>query len=69
VCFEDAAVQEALIAALPVARLHRRIGKLELLSHAFLSEDGAAQATIFADGTYVTPTSPMGRARSTKSAS
>ncbi len=54
VAFEDAAVQEALAAALPVTRLHRRIGKLELLSHAFLSEDGAVQATTFSDGTRVT---------------
>ena len=51
--FEDAAVQEALAAALPVARLHRRVGRLELVSHEFLSEDGAAQATAFADGTRV----------------
>lgn len=52
--FEDAAVQEALAAALPVTRLHRRIGKLELLSHEFLSEDGALQTTTFADSTRVT---------------
>jgi hypothetical protein len=51
--FEDAAVQEALAVALPVARLHGRIGMQELLSHEFLSEDGAVQATTFADGTRV----------------
>jgi hypothetical protein len=50
---EDVSVQEALAAALPVTRLHRRIGKQELLAHEFLSEDGAVQATTFADGTRV----------------
>ena len=53
VAFEDAAVQEALAAALPVTKLHRRIGPLELVSHEFLSDDGAVQATVFADGTRV----------------
>ena len=51
--FEDAAVQEALTAALPVSKLHRRIGKLEMLSHEILSEDGGVQATTFSDGTRV----------------
>jgi hypothetical protein len=51
--FKDAAVQEALAVALPVTRLHRRIGKLELMAHEFLSDDGALQATTFADGTRV----------------
>lgn len=50
---EDAAVRDALAAALPVAHLHRRIGKLELVAHEFLSADGALQATIFGDGTRV----------------
>jgi hypothetical protein len=50
---DDAAVQEALALALPVAQLHRRIGKLELVSHEFLSADGALQATTFGDGTRV----------------
>jgi len=51
--FEDAAVQEALAAALPVARLHRRIGPLEMRSHAFLAEDGGVQVCEYADGTRV----------------
>jgi hypothetical protein len=51
--FEDAAVQEALAAARPVARLHSQIGRLELLSHEFLTEDGAVQATTFAGGTRI----------------
>lgn len=51
--FDDSAVQEALAAALPVTRLHRRIGPLELLSHEYLTEDGGVQATTFADGTRV----------------
>jgi hypothetical protein len=51
--FEDTEVQQALAVALPVARLHRRIGMLELVSHEFLSQDGAAQATTFADGTRI----------------
>lgn len=50
---EDPEVQQALAAALPVARLHRRTGPLEMLSHEFLSEDGAVQATVFSDGTRV----------------
>jgi hypothetical protein len=49
----DSPVQEALAAALPVARLHRRTAPQELLSHAFLTEDGAVQRTAFADGTVV----------------
>lgn len=51
--FDDPPVQEALSAALPVARLHRRIGPIELVSHEFLAEDGSVQATTFADGTRV----------------
>jgi hypothetical protein len=50
---EDAAVQEALAAALPVTRLHRRIGMCELLSLEFLSEDRLVQASAFSDGTRV----------------
>jgi hypothetical protein len=53
VSLDDAAVQEALQAALPVTRLHRRIGRLELLSHEFLTADGSVQASVFADGTRV----------------
>ncbi|MFB3894390.1 MAG: hypothetical protein ACE15C_20490 [Phycisphaerae bacterium] len=50
---DDPSVQEALEAALPVTRLHRRIGKCSLDSHEFLSEDGAVQTTTFSDGTRV----------------
>ncbi|MEW6750432.1 MAG: hypothetical protein AB1505_05575 [Candidatus Latescibacterota bacterium] len=53
VSLDDPAVQEALQAALPVARLHRHVGRQELLSHEFLSEDGSLQASVFADGTRV----------------
>ncbi len=50
---DDRAVQRALALALPVTRLHRRIGKLELRSFEFLSDDHALQATTFADGTRI----------------
>lgn len=50
---EDAAVQQALRAALPVAKLHKRTGPQELVSFEFLSADFAAQSTVFADGTRV----------------
>ena len=52
--FDDPEVQRALAAALPVTQLHRRVGPLELVSHEFVSDDGAVQATTFADGTRVT---------------
>ena len=51
--FEEAEVQEALAVALPVTQLHRRIGRLEMISHEFLSKDGAVQATTFSDSTRV----------------
>ena len=51
--FDDANVQAALKVALPVAQLHRRIGKLEMLSFELLTEDGAVQTTQFADGTRI----------------
>jgi hypothetical protein len=51
--FEDPEVQVALKAALPVARLHQRIGKQELVNFKILSEDGYVQETTFADGTRV----------------
>ena len=51
--FEDPVVQAALKEALPVARLHGRIGKLPMIDFRFLSEDGGVQQTIFADGTRV----------------
>jgi hypothetical protein len=47
-------VIEALRLALPVAQLHRRIGKLACVKHETLAEDGSVQATTFADGTCVT---------------
>ncbi|HUT56456.1 MAG TPA: hypothetical protein VNA25_01125 [Phycisphaerae bacterium] len=50
---EDDPVQEAIAAALPVTRLHRRIGMCEMLSFELLSDDGLVQATTFSDGTRV----------------
>jgi hypothetical protein len=46
-------VVEALRLALPVAQLHRRIGKLACVKHETLAEDGSVQAATFADGTRV----------------
>lgn len=51
--FDDPRVQEALQCALPVTQLHRRVGKLEMLSHRFVTEDGAVQESVFEDGTRV----------------
>lgn len=51
--FEDPAVQIALAKALPVAQLHRRIGKLEMTGFEIVSEDGWVQRSAFADGTSV----------------
>jgi hypothetical protein len=51
--FEDPEVQIALREALPIARLHRRIGKCEMVHFKFLSEDGYVQETAFSDGTHV----------------
>jgi hypothetical protein len=51
--FEDPEVQLALREALPVARLHRRIGKQEMVHFKILSENGTVQETAFADGTHV----------------
>lgn len=50
---EDPEVQIALREALPVARLHKKIGRLEMVHFKFLSEDGYLQETAFADGTRV----------------
>ena len=50
---EDPSVQEAVAAALPVARLHKRIGPCEMTSFEFLSADRAVQQTTFCDGTRV----------------
>ncbi|MHC4619259.1 MAG: hypothetical protein ACYTEQ_16060 [Planctomycetota bacterium] len=51
--FGDPEVQLALREALPVAQLHRRIGKQEMVHFEILSEDGYVQETAFADGTRV----------------
>ena len=51
--FEDPEVQFALKAALPVAQLHKRIGKQEMVHFKILSEDGYVQESAFADGTHV----------------
>jgi hypothetical protein len=50
---EDGPVQEAIAAALPVAKLHKRIGMCEMTSFEMLSEDGLVQATTFSDGTRI----------------
>ncbi len=50
---EDAAVQEALAAALPVTKLHRTVGPCELVSWEALSADRLVQATTFSNGTRV----------------
>ncbi len=51
--FEDPEVQVALKEALPVANLHRKIGKLEMINFRFLSDDGCVQETTFSDGTKI----------------
>lgn len=51
--FEDPEVQLALKLALPVAMLHKRIGKLEMVHFKILSEDGGVQETAFSDGTRI----------------
>lgn len=51
--FEDPAVQLALRHALPLARLHRDIGRLEMVEFDILSEDGNVQRSVFADGTTI----------------
>ncbi len=50
---EDPAVQEALAAALPVTKLHKAIGQLEMVNFELLSDDYYLQRTTFADGTQV----------------
>ncbi|MCC7146296.1 MAG: hypothetical protein IT443_07600 [Phycisphaeraceae bacterium] len=50
---EDPPVQEAIAAALPVAKLHKTIGPLEMIDFELLSDDGALQRSTFADGTRV----------------
>ncbi len=49
----DDSVQAALRAALPVARLHKEIGMLEMVDFEFVSDDRAVQATTFSDGTRI----------------
>ena len=51
--FEDPETQLALREALPVAKLHERIGMLEMTDFEFLTDDGYVQKTVFADGTTV----------------
>jgi len=51
--FEDPVVQDALAVAKPVADLHRKTGKLEMVDFEILSEDGCLQKSVFADGTTV----------------
>lgn len=51
--FEDPEVQLALREALPVAQLHRKIGKQEMVHFKILSDDGTVQETAFADGTRI----------------
>ena len=51
--FEDPLVQYALEKAMPVAKLHRKIGMLEMVDYEILSEDGWVQRSAFADGTEV----------------
>ena len=46
-------VQHALQLALPVAQLHRRIGRCELTDFNILSEDGYVQQSEFSDGTRI----------------
>ena len=46
-------MQIALRQALPVAQMHREIGKLEMVHFRILSEDGYVQESAFADGTRI----------------
>jgi hypothetical protein len=50
---EDESVQRAIRAALPVTRLHRRVGRCELVSFGFVTPDFSVQTTAFSDGTRV----------------
>ena len=50
---EDAEVQRAIRAALPVARLHARTGMADLQSFEFLTPDCRVQKTEFANGTSI----------------
>lgn len=46
-------VRRALDLALPVARLHSRVGRIACVDHRILAADGTVQTTTFADGTRV----------------
>jgi len=50
---DDDEVQRSIRAALPVAKLHKKIGMLELESFEFVTEDYAVQKTVFSDGTTI----------------
>jgi hypothetical protein len=50
---DDEPVREALDAALPVANLHRRIGRCAMIDFKLLADDGQVQTTTFCDGTRV----------------
>ena len=50
---EDPLVQYSLEKAKPVAKLHKRIGKLEMIDFKILSDDGWIQRSVFADGTEI----------------
>jgi len=50
---EDDEVQRAIRAALPVARLHKQIGRCEMVSFDFVTDDYAVQTSAFSDGTQI----------------
>jgi len=50
---EDDEVQRAIRAALPVARLHKQIGRCEMVSFDFVTDDYAVQTSVFSDGTRI----------------
>ena len=50
---EDDEVQRSIKAAIPVAKLHKKIGMLELNSFEFVTDDYAVQKTLFSDGTQI----------------
>ncbi len=50
---QDPEVQRAIRAALPVARLHKRIGMQEMIDFQAVTDDFAVQTSVFADGTRI----------------
>lgn len=50
---DEPAVQQALAAALPVTRLHRRIGMCEMTGFELVTPDAAVQSSTFSDGTRI----------------